>query len=218
MNNLLLSSAYLPPIEYLVWIYRYSTQKDSRIFIEQYDHYIKQTYRNRCTIFAANGPTSLTIPIEKPTRPDNPLYEVRISDHGNWRHLHWNTLTSAYRSSPFFEYYADDFAPFYEKKWLFLVDYNEALLELVCKNMGFTPQLKRTEAFGLNASTESTDKMVDLRETIHPKHSVSSGFQAQPYYQVFALKHGFQSNLSCIDLLFQMGPESLLILQTHSQR
>jgi len=217
MNNLLLSSAYLPPVEYLAWIYWYSAQKNSRIFIEQHDHYIKQTYRNRCTIFAANGPTDLTIPVEKPSHPNAPLYEIRISNHGNWRHLHWNALTSAYRSSPFFDYYADDFAPFYEKKWLFLIDYNEALLQLVCKNMGFTPQLARTEAFGTSGAIEPSDQTLDLRETIHPKHAVSSGFQPQPYYQVFALKHGFQPNLSCIDLLFQMGPESLLTLQAHNQ-
>jgi len=216
MKNLLLSSAYLPPVEYLAWIYRYSTQKNSRIFIEQHDHYIKQTYRNRCTVFAANGPTDLTIPVEKPTHPDAPLYEIRISDHGNWRHLHWNTLTSAYRSSPFFEYYADDFAPFYEKKWSFLVDYNEALLQLICKNIGFIPKLERTETFGLEP-IGSTDQTLDLRETIHPKHPIYSGFQPQPYYQVFASKHGFQPNLSCADLLFQMGPESILTLQTHNQ-
>ncbi|MFA6873526.1 MAG: WbqC family protein, partial [Bacteroidaceae bacterium] len=164
-----------------------------------------------------NGPADLTIPIEKSANPDTPLYEVRISNHGNWRHLHWNALTSAYRSSPFFDYYADDFAPFYEKKWSFLIDYNEALLQLVCENMGFTPLLKRTETFGLDELTGSTNQTLDLREVIHPKHPISSGFQPQPYYQSFALKHGFQANLSCIDLLFEMGPESILTFQAHNQ-
>ena len=100
--------------------------------IETAENYVKQTYRNRCSIAAANGPLSLSIPIVKPDTLKCQTKDIRISDHGNWRHLHWNALVSAYNMSPFFEYYADDFAPFYEKKYEFLLDFNEELRRLVC--------------------------------------------------------------------------------------
>ena len=97
------------------------------IYMEREENYIKQTYRNRCVLAAANGPLTLSVPIVKPDELKCPTKDIRISDHGNWRHLHWNALVSAYNMSPFFEYYADDFAPFYERRFTFLFDFNEAL-------------------------------------------------------------------------------------------
>ncbi len=204
----LLSTAYLPPVHYFTKLFAYP-----QVMIEQMDHYVKQTYRNRCVIAAPDGPLALTIPTVKPDTEKCPLRDIRISDHGNWRHLHWNALCSAYNHTPYFEYYRDDFAPFYEQKpFTFLVDYNEALIALVCSLIDLTPQLSRTTTY-LPPSPTGID---DFRELIHPKRpatEVDSTFHPVPYYQVFQERLGFLPNLSIVDLLFNMGPESLLVLQ-----
>ena len=140
------------------------------------------------------------------------MRDIRISDHGNWRHLHWNAIESAYNHTPFFEYYKDDFRPFYEKKYEFLADFNEELCHLVCSLTDRQPTLKRTSEY----KTGITSDEADFRERIHPKKDFRTedpDFFPQPYYQVFQEKLGFLPNLSIIDLLFNMGPESLLILQ-----
>ena len=202
-----LSSAYLAPIEYYTKLLAYD-----KVYIEQYDHYIKQTYRNRCTIAAPDGELALSIPTVKPDTLKCPMRDIRISDHGNWRHLHWDAIESAYNHTPFFEYYKDDFRPFYEKKYEFLADFNEELCHLVCSLIDMQPQIERTHEYHI----EFTSDEKDFRERIHPKkdfHLEDSAFFPQPYYQVFQEKLGFLPNLSIIDLLFNMGPESLLILQ-----
>lgn len=204
--KVLLTSAYLAPVQYYAWMLA-----ADEVLLEQHDHYMKQTYRNRCTIAAADGPLSLTVPIIKPESDKCPMKDIRISDHGNWRHLHWNALKSAYRMSPFWEYYEDDFRPFYEQKWEFLMDYNQALQEKVCELIDFTPNITRTEAF-LSLPEAGIQ---DLREVIHPKReiAVDERFQVVPYYQVFKERQGFLPNMSIMDLLMNMGPESLLILK-----
>lgn len=204
--KVLLSSAYLAPVQYYAWMLA-----ADEVILEQYDHYLKQTYRNRCIIAAADGPLSLTVPIIKPENEKCPMKDIRISDHGNWRHLHWNALKSAYRMSPFWEYYEDDFRPFYEQKWEFLMDYNQALQEKVCELIDFTPNITRTEAF----ISLSEAGIQDLRNEIHPKRewTTDGKFQVIPYYQVFKERQGFLPNMSIMDLLMNMGPESILILK-----
>ena len=138
--------------------------------------------------------------------------DIRISDHGNWRHLHWNAIESAYNHTPFFEYYKDDFRPFYEKKYEFLADFNEELCHLVCSLIDIQPVMERTSEY----KTGFAPGEADFRERIHPKKDFSledPDFSPQPYYQVFQERLGFLPNLSIIDLLFNMGPESLLVLQ-----
>lgn len=204
--QILLSSAYLPPVQYFAHL-----QSAEQVWIEQYDHYQKQTYRNRCVIAAPDGPLSLTVPIEKPNTQKAFMRDIRISDHGNWRHLHWNAIESAYNHTPFFEYYKDDFRPFYEKKFDFLVDYNEQLCQLVCQLIDIDTSFQRTESY----ITEPSNTIIDLRDTIHPKKELmdDASFSAVPYYQVFQERLGFLPNLSIIDLLFNMGPEAILVLQ-----
>lgn len=206
MKTVYLSSAYLAPVEYYTKLATYD-----KIYVEQHDHYMKQTYRNRCTIAAPDGELPLSIPTVKPDTPKCPMKDIRISDHGNWRHLHWNAIESAYNSTPFFEYYKEDFRPFYEKKYEFLIDFNEELCRMICELIGLHPNMERTEAY----KTDFTSDETDFRECIHPKkdfHIEDPEFVAKPYYQVFEQKLGFIPNLSIIDLLFNMGPESLLLL------
>jgi len=199
----LLSSYYLAPIEY----YRHLNRAEN-IIIEQYDNYTKQTFRNRCVIATANGLQTLSAPIVKPATQKSPMRDIRISDHGAWQHLHWNAIISAYNSSPFLDYYADDFRPFYEKKWTFLFDFNEALRETVCKLLDISPNISYSEHYVADA----TNFAIDLRDFFNPKKNNSDEAETLPYYQVFADRYGFRPNLSIVDLLFNMGPESVFWL------
>lgn len=206
--DIYLSSAYLPPLQYFCRF-----QQGNRIFIESHENYIKQSYRNRCLIMAANGSMSLSIPVEHASGQKILTKDIRIAQHGNWQHLHWNAIVSAYNSTPFFEYYADDFAPFYHKNYSFLLDFNNELLSLTLSLLGL-------DSFTLYYTTEyksvfGNDEL-DLREIIHPKKDwklIDLQFKAVPYYQVFEQKFGFTGNMSIIDLLFNMGNESILILR-----
>lgn len=206
MKTIYLSSAYLAPVEYYSKLKAYD-----KIYIEQHDHYVKQTYRNRCNIAGPEGVLSLSVPIIRPDTPKCAMKDIRISDHGNWRHLHWNAIESAYNNTPFFEYYKDDLRPFYENKYTFLADFNEKLRCKICELMDISPVVEHTASY----HTDFLPDEADYREVIHPKKDyteVDKDFLPKPYYQVFESRHGFLPNLSIIDLLFNMGPESVLVL------
>lgn len=201
MQSAYISTTYLGPVQQYCKLLQYP-----EIRLETAENYLKQTYRNRCTIATANGPLALSVPIIKPDTQKCLIRDIRISDHGNWRHLHWNALVSAYNMSPFFEYYEEDFAPFYEKKYGFLLDYNEELRLLVCRLLDIQPNIVYTNEYLPEVEN-------DFREIIRPKHEgEDSGFRAKPYYQVFRDKYGFLPNMSIVDLLFNMGPEGLSVL------
>ncbi len=200
------------------------------MLLERYDSYRKQTYRNRCVIATTNGLQALTIPVERPDvgLRSTLIRDLRISDHGNWRHQHWHALMSAYNESPFFEYYADDFRPFYEKKWDFLYDFNLEATAKVCELIDIYPTIVPTDEFLPMQETPSDEAgkgsvslltttdgraISDFRDAIDPKHPAPDvGFKPRRYYQVYERKHGFQPNLSILDLLFNMGPESIYYL------
>lgn len=200
MESVLLSSAYLPPVSFFTAI-----KSGGDVLIEQYDNYCKQTYRNRCMIATAAGVQALTVPIVKSSSPKQLMKDVRISDHGEWRHQHWNALESAYMNSPFFMYYQDDFRPFYEKKYEFLIDFNTELTLLIMKLAGIDREIKLTESYGKKAQN-----ILDLRPMVNP--GTDNPENNRPYWQVFKEKYGFQANLSAVDLLFNMGPEFPLYL------
>lgn len=202
MQPVFISSAYLAPVQQYTKLYQYP-----EVHIETAENYLKQTYRNRCTIVAANGLLSLSVPIVKPDTLKCLTKDIRVSDHGNWRHLHWNAIISAYNTSPYFEYYEDDFAPFFEKKYNFLFDFNEELRQVICQLLDIHPTFVYTEKYEPTVPN-------DFREVIRPKHEGDDpAFFPKPYYQVFRDKYGFLPNASIIDLLFNMGPESILILR-----
>ena len=206
MQTFLLSSLYLAPIQYYSKIFR-----AKEVIIETDDNYQKQSYRNRCIIAAANGPLALSIPIEKSKELKCKMKDIKIADHGNWQHLHWNAIISAYNSSPFFEYYRDEFSLFYEKRITYLFDLNEQLRCLICQLLEIETPTIYTSTFVEKAAIDITD----FREVIHPKkewRETDKEFVAKPYYQVFAEKRSFIENLSIIDLLFNMGNESRLYL------
>lgn len=199
-KSTLFSSAYLAPVEY----YMLLAQSD-KVFIENADHYQKQTYRNRCQIANANGIMDLIIPVEKSN--NELIRDVKISNHGNWQTQHWRSIESAYNSSPFFEYYIDDLKPFYEKNWLFLWEFNAHLQNKILELLEIEKQIEYIDKFELIVDSS----ILDVRNLIHPKKE--SLINLKPYYQVFDQKQGFIPNLSIIDLLFNMGNESQLELK-----
>jgi len=197
-----LSAAYLAPVEY----YK-ALAKAEIVYLEQCDFYVKQTYRNRCHIAAANGVLALSIPVEKTSSEKLLTRDIRISEHNDWQVNHWRSIESAYNSTPFFEYYKDDLLPFYEKKWTFLWDFNLEIQTKILELTGLNPIISLTESYKANLD----EGILDLRESIHPKKNDLLDC-CKPYYQVFEQRFGFQSNLSIIDLLFNMGNESILTL------
>ncbi|MBR5688797.1 MAG: WbqC family protein [Prevotella sp.] len=212
----LLSTTYFGPVQWYQKLHRYD-----HVMVERMDSFVKQTYRNRCVIAAPNGPQALTIPVSHDC--DKPLTrDIRISDHGNWRRLHWNALQTAYGESPFFEHYADDLRPFFERRWEYLYDFNMEITLLMCQLLDIHPVIAPTDSYLPSGSPESSENngdsdhsclLADFRDTIHPKHPLPDpDFSPKPYYQVYADRHGFLPNLSILDLLFNEGNESIFFL------
>ncbi len=178
------------------------------ILLENHDNYQKQTYRNRQYIYGANGKLLLNIPIDNTERRKGKekYKEVKIENDYSWQRTHWRSLKSAYLSSPFFEFYQDDLQELYEKKFTYLIDFNHA-----CRSvLNACLQIDKSEKFTTEFSTVYQDHIFDARELIKAKRK--SAVDLPVYDQVFQEKHGFISNLSVLDLLFNKGPESLSYL------
>lgn len=185
-------------------------QQYSEIIIERFDSYQKQTYRNRCVVLGANGPLALSIPVVKLHGEKMLVRDVEIDYATRWQINHWRTINSSYNSSPFFEYYADDFAPFYEKKWRFLIDFNMELHQLIGELIELDTQSILSDDF---ISQFNGD---DYRSVITPKmqsEKSDAAFKPFQYTQTYSEKFGFVPNLSIIDLLFNRGPETESILR-----
>lgn len=202
---LIVPTAYLAPIQYYAYLYaRHEVVEDRG------EHFVKQSYRNRCYIATPAGAQALTIPVERAHGSKCAVRDLRLSDHGRWRHLHWQALVSAYDNTPYFFYYADDFRPLYEHPFTYLVDFNEALRETVCDLLSIHGDLHVSTDY-LPPRTSDTD----LRTLLPRKGSTPDDphFHPRPYYQVFGDRTGFLANLSIVDLLFNLGPESRTILR-----
>jgi len=196
---------YNGPVQYYAWLVR-----EEEIFLEQYDSYVKQTYRNRCKIIGPNGLLSLSIPVKRIKGIKSPFREVRVDYDMPWNLVHWKSLVASYASSPFFEFFRDDLQPFYEKRFEFLVDLNLGLMEKTVEMMGMDLPLKLTQNF------QAITGEKDPRYFIHPKLDPGKSdprFFPRVYHQVFEEKHGFQPNLSILDLLFNEGPAALSVLK-----
>ena len=205
---LLLPSQYLAPVPFYAQLY---TTPNA---VEDWgEHYVKQTTRSRCYIATPQGPQPLTVPIERTQRNHCPMRDIRISDHGNWRQLHWRALVSAYENSPYFEYYADDFQPFYTQHYTYLTDFNEGLRRLVCELLGLPCEVEVSKEY----VTEIAPSSIDMRPLASPQNLSARFPGAVPYYQVFSARTGFLPNLSIVDLLFNLGPESRLVLRKMAQ-
>lgn len=206
--KVLLSTTYFGPVQWYQKLCGYD-----EVLIERHDSYRKQTYRNRCLIATTNGVQALTVPVEH-TKGDS---IVRISDHGNWRHQHWQAITSAYGDSPFFQFYEDDLRPFFTERWELLHDYNEAIRQKICELMDIHPKVSFTDHFIDINEVSAEGAMTDFRDSIDPKHlQENHSFTPRRYYQVYESKLGFLSNLSILDLLLNMGPESIFYLVQNS--
>ena len=203
MESVLTHPLYLAPVPLYVHLYA-----ADRFVIDDVSPFVKQTYRSRAAIASESGAQQLTIPVVH-DGGRVAMRDVRISEHGNWRHQHWNAIVSAYRKSPFFEYYADDFAHFYEEKDGFLMDFNLRLHGVVSELLGLERGVEFLSARDVDAAAVS-----DLRNIAEPKVLASmQGVSELPYYQVFAQRNGFIPSLSVVDLLFNTGPEGLLLLR-----
>lgn len=203
-KKVILSTAYLAPVQYFTKLFKYD-----EVFIEKHENFIKQSFRNRCKIYGANGELSLSIPVKKISLKTK-IKDLLIDYDTNWQKLHWKSIESAYRSSPFFEFYEDDLKPFYEKKYKFLLDFNSEIQNVILEHLDFNIDLKFTDKY-CHILTEEID---DLREKINPKKEyVDPNFKIVEYTQVFQEKYGFIPNLSIIDLLFNEGPNAIEALK-----
>lgn len=204
-NGILLSTAYFAPVRYFSKLAAYL-----EIHIEQHEHFIKQTYRNRTVILGANGTIPLIVPVEKGREQKIKIKDLRIAYDEDWQRNHWRTIFSAYNSSPFFEYYADDLEPFFRKKSVFLFDFNQQITGTILEILEIPTQLILTESF-----EQIPDNCANFRKKISPKAHLNaddSNFTAQPYTQVFSEKFGFIPDLSILDLLFNEGPSANTVL------
>lgn len=192
MSTVLLSTSYLPNISYLFQVLQHDM-----VILEKHENFVKQTYRNRCEILTSNGKLSLSIPLVK--QADKELIaEKKISYAEDWQKQHWRAITSAYKNSPYFEFFEDEFKPFYENKYELLFDYNTRLLQTILHILRVKKQIEFTTQFDINLSNG-----MDLR-TLSDLNN-SDTISTKSYYQVFADKRGFTPNLSCLDALFNIG-------------
>lgn len=203
-SRVILPSVYLGPVQWYSKLFR-----GDEIIIDQHEHYRKQTWRNRARIIAANGIQDLVVPVHAPNH--TPMHEVKINYSGAWQRQHWQSIRSAYGKSPFFEFYADYFSPFYEnKKPEKLVELNDEMLKTTLRLLKIKKEISFTAEF--ITEYEDTD---DLRDEISPKHDFlqDKNFHPEGYQQVFEERHGFIPNLSIIDLLCCTGPQAGEILR-----
>lgn len=210
-KTILLSTAYFGPIQYYSKLLQ-----DAVVVVERYEHYNKQSYRNRCTIFSANGLMNLVVPIAKTGKAKIPITEVEIAYDTFWQKIHFKTIESAYRRSPFYEYYIDDLLIFFNKRHPFLYEFNMQILNTIQKLIKIPAVIQESQSY--HATVDST---IDLRNTMHPKkhrQDTDTEFVASGYVQVFSDKFGFQPNLSILDLLFNAGPDSRAVLEKSCRR
>ncbi len=195
-HTLILPAAYLPSISYFALL-----KKAGNACIEQHETYPKQTYRNRCEIYTEKGKTALVIPVSKPNGNQSKTSDIKIFNKDQWFVKHWRAIESAYRSSPYFLYYKDELKVFYNGSHNSLLEFDLVLIGYFCELFDIKTSIKLSEDY------IRIPDAIDYREKLSPKkpHFIGS---FSKYTQVFDTKHGFIANLSVVDLLFNLGPES----------
>ena len=183
--------------------------KAEKILFEDCDNYQKQSYRNRCYVYGANGKLLLNLPIlHSGIKGKKRLYrDIKIEHQFNTLQIHWKSLQSAYRTSPYFEFYEDELAPLFENKPKFLMDLNYQCMEFVLDVLQITTDFSKTNEFHLDPGGVN-----DQRELVNCKNN-TIGKSFDKYIQVFNSKHGFIPNLSILDLLFNEGPNAIAYLE-----
>jgi hypothetical protein len=200
-SSAVLSTAYLGPVQYFTKFKLYS-----KVFIEQHETYLKQSYRNRCYIYGTNGKIPLIVPVKRAGGNLTKTKDILVDYDTSWQRIHWNSIVSAYHSSPYFEFYEDNLRSFYVIKEKRLLDLNQKLLLLIIDFLDINAEILLTASFHKKYYGEA-----DLRYSINPKKRLAkkdNRFIPYTYSQVFTEKHGFLPNLSIIDLLFNEGPNS----------
>lgn len=202
--------AYLGNVQY------WSKLCSSECIIDVGEHYVKQSYRNRCEVMTVNGRTSLTVNVVNPGNYSRtPLRDVRIDNSKRWRNIHWQTIVSSYANSPYFDYYAHLFEPFYTREFRFLYDLNTGLMETLCAILKI--ELPEISQSYIDLRGDSTaDGIADCRTAISPKARLRRDdprFSPLQYWQVFSDRMPFAENLSVIDLIFCEGPAATNILR-----
>ena len=206
--NVLLVTSYWPNLHYFFYVLNASI-----IHIEQFDNYSKQSYRNRTQILSANGVLNLSIPIKK-NKSEKVINSIEISYKEDWQKNHWRAITSAYKNSPYFDFFEEDLKVFYSNKYNLLIDYNIDQLKFIIKVLKQKKNIQLTKQYESNP-----ESVIDLRTIIHPKHSYSSDKLVankldQSYYQTFENKISFTPNLSILDLLFNKGLQTIDYLKS----
>ena len=196
---ILIELQYLGPIEYYALL-----AQEGKVMFEQHENYQKGSYRNRCYLAGPNGRSRLSIPLEKGKHQRKKYKEVTVSSDHDWPHIHWQSLCSCYRSSPYFEYYEDRFEPIYSNPPQNLFELNRKLTELLVELCGIELTWDLTEEY-----QESPGDLIDMRMRINPR---APGIDIPRYLQVFENKTGFLQPVSVVDLLFSKGPATLEML------
>lgn len=205
-KTLLLSTAYLPPAGYVAAISRYSEVK-----IEKHETYLKQTYRNRCIIAGANGLQTLSVPVQRGSFHNTPVDEIMIDYSRRWVTIHIRSVMSAYKSAPYFDFYSNELFEIISSGEPLLINLNRRLLAFTLHILGIKTEVSFTRSF---VKPETAD--TDLRYSISPKQEkpYREDLKFKPYPQLFSERYGFKPDISIIDLIFNMGPESRPYLQS----
>lgn len=202
METTYLSTAYFPPIEYF-----YHILKSENIVIDTLETYKKQSYRNRCNIYSEKGLMPLSIPVNKPSGNNTKTDEILIFNKEKWKKNHWKTIESAYRNSPFFEFYKEEISEEFKKDYSKLCDFNHSLLQVILKILEINNKISYSNTFIKPQSSPN-----DYRFIISPK--ITNNLIFDEYIQVFGDRHGFIGNLSILDLIFNLGPEARYYIES----
>lgn len=193
----ILPAAYLPSVAWFAQLLR------AECVVDLGEHFIKRSERNRARILAPDGVMELTVHVRHADRPRQPMRDMRLDYSKRWQHQHWGALTAAYKGSPYFDFWAEEFEPFYRRRFEFLADYNLQLIERLCR-LAQLPMPAVAEHY-----VEAAAGDLDLR----PKRNEGPAFVAEPYVQVFSDRLPFAPNLSFADLLFAEGPAASGVLR-----